>query len=158
VTFALSLLRRPRNVWRLRSFRRLYNGLRVRNSAEDRSRRLLRRWLTPAQRMQLDTSGFFEVVGSATGKRYRIYFGTVANIHELDETGRPTTGWCFAPQGYLASGDVMLAQKVALETDEPGALAVANPFLSGPLFRHPVMYDRPVPTDAPPPPDFVRVP
>ncbi len=37
-------------------------------------------------------------------------------------------GWCFAPKGYLVAGDVMLAQKIALETDERGALAVANRF------------------------------
>ena len=29
---------------------------------------------------------------------------------------------------HLVAGDVMLAQKIALETDERGALAVANKF------------------------------
>ena len=33
------------------------------------------------------------------------------------------------PLGYLVAGDVMLAQKIALETNEFGALAVANSFL-----------------------------
>ena len=33
---------------------------------------------------------------------------------------------CFAPDGYLVPGDVMLAQKIALETDELATLAVAN--------------------------------
>jgi hypothetical protein len=51
------------------------------------------------------------------------------NIHELDGAGLPCVGWCFAPKGYLVAGDVMLAQKIALETDERGALAVANKFL-----------------------------
>jgi hypothetical protein len=50
------------------------------------------------------------------------------NIHELDGAGRPRVGWCFAPEGHLVAGDVMLAQKIALETDERGALAVANRF------------------------------
>jgi len=54
------------------------------------------------------------------------------NIHELDGAGCPRVGWCFAPKGYLVAGDVMLAQKIALETDERGALAVANRFF---LFR-----------------------
>ena len=54
------------------------------------------------------------------------------NIHELDGAGLPCVGWCFAPKGYLVAGDVMLAQKIALETDERGALAVANRFF---LFR-----------------------
>ncbi len=53
---------------------------------------------------------------------------TGLNIHELDGAGRPRVGWCFAPKGHLVAGDVMLAQKIALETDERGALAVANRF------------------------------
>ena len=32
------------------------------------------------------------------------------------------------PMGHLVAGDVMLAQKIALETDENGARAVARPF------------------------------
>jgi hypothetical protein len=32
------------------------------------------------------------------------------------------------PEGYLVAGDVMLAQKIALETNELGALKVANNF------------------------------
>jgi hypothetical protein len=51
------------------------------------------------------------------------------NIHELDSAGRPHVGWCFAPKGHLVVGDVMLAQKIALETEERGALALANKFL-----------------------------
>ena len=34
--------------------------------------------------------------------------------------------WCFGPQGNLAVGDVMLAQKIALETIEVEELAKAN--------------------------------
>jgi hypothetical protein len=37
-------------------------------------------------------------------------------------------GWCFVPEGGLVAGDVMLAQKIALETNERAALAVANRF------------------------------
>ena len=37
-------------------------------------------------------------------------------------------GWCFVPLGYLVPGDVMLAQKIALETDEVAAVSVANRF------------------------------
>jgi len=43
------------------------------------------------------------------------------NIYELDGAGRPRVGWCFAPKGYLVAGDIMPAQKIALETDERGA-------------------------------------
>jgi hypothetical protein len=37
-------------------------------------------------------------------------------------------GWCFVPSGHLVAGDVMLAQKIALETNERAALVVANKF------------------------------
>jgi hypothetical protein len=50
------------------------------------------------------------------------------NICELDDAGRPRAGWCFVPNDNLVTGDVMLAQKIALETDERGALAVARNF------------------------------
>jgi hypothetical protein len=67
-------------------------------------------------------------VGCASGKRYRIHYGTSMNVHEIDEGGRPRAGWCFVPNIHLVAGDVMLAQKIALETNEHGALAVAKQF------------------------------
>ena len=48
------------------------------------------------------------------------------NIVELAANGRVRRRWCFAPEGALATGDVMLAQKIALETFELTALAIAN--------------------------------
>jgi hypothetical protein len=33
---------------------------------------------------------------------------------------------CFAPKGYLPIGDIMLAQKIALELFEADAIKVAN--------------------------------
>jgi hypothetical protein len=94
----------------------------------------LRRWLTTEQRAQFDTMNFFDVVGCQTGNRYRIHYGQSANIREMDEAGNPKMGWCFVPKGYLVPGDVMLAQKIALETDELAALAVANRFPPGPVL------------------------
>ena len=101
---------------------------------EARGLELLKEWLSPEQFAQYDAKSYFEVTGCHSGKRYRINHGTSMNIHELDGAGRPRVGWCFAPKGYLVAGDVMLAQKIALETDERGALAVANRFsvLTGP--------------------------
>lgn len=58
--------------------------------------------------------------------------GIVANVNEIDEYGRLGTGRCLVPLGGLAQGDVMLAQKIALETDESRALSVANSF-PGPI-------------------------
>jgi hypothetical protein len=48
------------------------------------------------------------------------------NVDELDSVGNRVCEWCFLPEGKLAAGDVMLAQKIALETFESQALAVAN--------------------------------
>src|SRR6195256_2219392 len=95
---------------------------------EARGLELLKEWLSPEQFARYDANSYFEVTGCHSGKRYRISHGTAMNIHELDGAGRPRFGWCFTPKGYLVAGDVMLAQKIALETDERAALAVANKF------------------------------
>ncbi|WP_349253876.1 hypothetical protein [Bradyrhizobium sp. CB2312] len=99
---------------------------------QGRALRLLRSWLSPEQRTEFDTGGYFDVVGCDSGKRYRIRRGTSGNVHEIDEYGRLGTGWCFVPLGGLIEGDVMLAQKIAIETDEERALSVANSF-PGPI-------------------------
>jgi hypothetical protein len=93
-----------------------------------RGRKLLREWLSSEQLAQYDAHDYFEVSGCYTGKRYRINHGVGMNIYELDQAGRPHAGWCFVPSADLVAGDVMLAQKIALETDEVGALAVAKNF------------------------------
>ena len=97
-----------------------------RSEAHERGMRLLRENLTPAQRAQYDRYGYFEVIGGRTGKRYRIRHGRSMNIDQLDKNGRRVCGWCFFPEGNLVTGDVMLAQKVALELFEVDALKIAN--------------------------------
>jgi hypothetical protein len=99
---------------------------RSRAPAEKKSIALLRSWLTPEQLNQWDTRGEFEVFGCDTGTRYRITTGTAMNVHQLDRTGKPFARWCFRPEGKLAVGDVLLAQKIALENMERRALALAN--------------------------------
>jgi hypothetical protein len=101
------------------------------NTREQRGLKLLREWLSQEQLAQYDAHGYFEVVGCQTGKRYRIYRGNGNNVIELDDAGLPRTGWCFLPCDHLVATDVMLAQKIALETDERGALAVAHNFTPG---------------------------
>jgi hypothetical protein len=86
--------------------------------------------LSHEQRAQFDAFECFDVTGSKSGKRYRIQHGVSANVHELDDAGHPILGWCFVPAGNLVPGDVMLAQKIALETNESGALSVAQQFLA----------------------------
>ena len=124
----LGFWRRPTDAAYARALLRFYRTVCGSNSAEVRGRRLLRRWLSQEQRTQFDATDFFDVVGCNTGKRYRIHYGQGANVRELDAAGNSKMGWCFVPKGYLVAGDVMLAQKIALETDELAALAVANRF------------------------------
>jgi hypothetical protein len=97
-----------------------------RSEAEKRAMLLLLSWLTPEQEKQWAARAEFEVIGSDTGTRYRITSRSIMNILQLDPAGRPTKRWCFAPVGGLAPGDVLLAQKIALETMEREALALAN--------------------------------
>ena len=99
---------------------------RPRSEAEQRAIVLLRSWLTPEQDKQWAERSEFEVIGCDTGTRYRITLRAVMNVHQLDPAGRTVAQWCFAPQGCLAPGDVLLAQKIALETMERKVLALAN--------------------------------
>jgi hypothetical protein len=108
---------------------------------EARGITLLRQWLSPEQQAQFDASKCFDVIGCDSGRRYRIRHGTETNVHELDDAGRPVIGWCFVPSGHLVAGDVMLAQKIALETNERAVLSVAN--------RFPVRVPRRTYSDAP---------
>jgi len=121
------LVRRSRS-----AVRKLYGNFFAQNTKEARGRRLLREWLSPDQRAQFDDKDYFEVVGCDSRRRYRIYnrltHRDVTNVYELDDAGRPKVGWCFLPNARLAAGDIMLAQKIALETNEHNALAVANGF------------------------------
>jgi hypothetical protein len=105
----------------------------VEQSAEAKGLLLMRQWLSDEQREQFDRTETFKVQGSDSRKCYLIRNKTGTNVFELDDNGRAIRGFCFAPCGNLARGDVMLAQKIALETGEKDALAVANSF---PVQRH----------------------
>ena len=94
--------------------------------AESRGLELLRANLSPAQLAMYEALGYFEVIGSSSGKTYRIERGQVLNISELDAKGHKVATLCFAPSGSICTSDCMLAQKLALECDEPTALRVAN--------------------------------
>jgi hypothetical protein len=91
-----------------------------------RAEKLLRAWLSPDQLDCYPRFGYFDVIGSASGRRYRICRGMSFNIHELDDDGDSTCKWCVVPVGPLAPGDLMLAQKIALETSERKVLRIAN--------------------------------
>jgi len=108
-----------------------------RRAAEERGLVLLKQWLSPAQLAQYENHGYFELTGGDSGKRYRIRPTHQMNVDELNERGVQTVSYCFGPEGGLPIGDVMLAQKIALENDEQAALALANlgnPHQSPPRF------------------------
>jgi hypothetical protein len=97
-----------------------------RRQAEQKGAALLRSWLTPEQAVLWGAHRHFYVVGSDTGTRYRIRHSKVMNVDELDSRGKLVAHWCFRPRGGLVVGDVVLAQKIALETMELETLAIAN--------------------------------
>ena len=94
--------------------------------AEQKAHALLCAWLSPEQAQQYNSQKQFEVIGSDTGTRYRIRHGRMVNIDQLDPAGKKICTWCVVPEENLAASDCMLAQKIALETFETKALAIAN--------------------------------
>lgn len=92
--------------------------------------------LSPEQRQSYLANETFRVLGSAGG-RYRVWPGRAGNVYALDTQGREVAKLCAHPQlgcfdglgrrlGFLPDQDVALAQMLALTSDEPGFLAVAN--------------------------------
>jgi|EndMetStandDraft_7_1072992.scaffolds.fasta_scaffold34554_2 hypothetical protein len=98
------------------------------STREERGVRLLREWLSPDQLESFDRTRSFVVVGCDSGRRYRISYGVQQNVYEIDQGGGEVTGLCFVPEGYLVAGDVMLSQKISLETNETATLKVARRF------------------------------
>ena len=97
-----------------------------RGEAAEKAQALLKEWLSLAQLAQYESNGYFDVTGSHSGKRYRIRRKEHRNIDELDGSGALVAVWCFGPEGYLPVGDIMLTQKITLETNEQAALVIAN--------------------------------
>lgn len=96
--------------------------------AERKGMELLLRNLSTRQVEQYKSFGYFDVVGSDSGRRYRIFHGRFGNVRELGPNDRLNIGKCFLPDGDLVAGDCMLAQKITLENRELEALRVALPF------------------------------
>ncbi len=93
--------------------------------ARERSFELLRSWLDPEQLASFQEHQFFEVTGGDTGVRYRLRPQSAFGIEAL--TGRRKGAlYCVVPAGAPALGDILLAQKIGLETAERATLARAN--------------------------------
>jgi hypothetical protein len=116
-------------------------------SAAEIAWRLLAEHLSPEQRREMDIKRGFTVTGGKTGVRYRIAQGRISNVQVLNKEGHVLAKLCFGPATYrdgyfreeLPDGDIMLAQKIALEDAElePQALRVANIRLSHSLRLYP---------------------
>ena len=104
-------------------------------AAQERAIQLLKQHLSPAQREQFEKLSYLYVTGGYSRNTYRIRHGVQMNVEQLDRSGRPIRRLCFMPQGYLAVGDVMLAQKLALELFEKEALEIANKGTHGMPFE-----------------------
>ena len=98
--------------------------------ARTKSIELLKSWLSPEQLGEYERFKYFSVVGSDSGKRYRLIEAKSYNILELSEAGEPNGNkFCVVPAQSVAMGDQLLAQKIWLETDETRTLKIANKIL-----------------------------
>jgi hypothetical protein len=111
---------------RLRLWSWLIRSFEERRQAERRAYELLCAHLTASQLAAFQAFGRFDVIGGDSGRRYVIRDAAVLNVDEMDKKGECATVWCFAPAGDLAQGDVLLAQKIALESFESEALRLAR--------------------------------
>lgn len=93
--------------------------------AKEKAKLILSEHLTEEQRAQLAREKFFVVRGSA-GRMFRVHEGRAGNVRLLSEDGRPVEQLCIHPTIACPDEDTMLAQKLAIETDEAAFYAKAN--------------------------------
>jgi hypothetical protein len=98
-------------------------GLMHDRRARERAMDLLVQHLTPAQRAEFERTCAFKV-RAKSGQLYRITYATTANIEVLEQPGMVVRRLCAGPLG-VPIPDVMLAQKLMLEGDEPAFLRIA---------------------------------
>lgn len=96
----------------------------ARESADQRAEELLFLFLTPEQRQEYKSKGYFET--SVNDTRYRINKGRAGNIFKLDGKGKATVRMCVHPSDYLPDGDNVLAQFLALHSDAAQLERTAN--------------------------------
>lgn len=93
-------------------------------AAKQKAEKLLLENLSAEQRDTLVKRGFF-YLHLQNGKKYRLDRHTHGNVYLVDEENRLVRKFCAQPSGVPAD-DAILAQKLALETDEQSFLRVAN--------------------------------
>lgn len=95
------------------------------DGAAERAMALLHSCLNDEQRDMLRTRKKFRIVSNLLNI-FEIRLFKTHNIYKLDLNGQAVENWCVLPKGDLALGDVLLAQKVWLETDEADTAKYAN--------------------------------
>jgi hypothetical protein len=99
--------------------RRSMDALARRRQARVRAEALLLAWLSPDQRAQYRSRGWFEVT-TASGRRYRVMPSGVVRVEPR------RSGYCIEAVSPVPVADEMLANKLLLETDERRFLATAH--------------------------------
>jgi hypothetical protein len=98
----------------------------INHQPEIKAIKLLKEWLSPSQLAQYEEHNYFDVIGSDTGRKYRILNNAYSfNVLEISNRGSTIIRYCFVPEGTTFH-DTQLAQKIALETNEKEALKIAN--------------------------------
>lgn len=97
-------------------------------TAQSRAIDLLLTILPPEQHQRYRENEIIEVVGSH-GNLYRIYPGSVGNVHWIKSDGTVGGRLCAHPDmvdGWLPNADIALAQMLALQTNEAEFVRKAN--------------------------------
>ena len=110
------------------------------DAREARGITLLREWLSPMQRAQFDATKYFEVVGCDTGRRYRIHYGTVTNVHQIDASGQLQDGTKFEGVAGL--------RQILNERSDQFVYTLTEKLLTFALGRGADWYDAPAIRDA----------
>lgn len=97
---------------------------REQKEADGRALRLLRQFLTSEQAQELDAHGHIHVTGQDR-LTYRIVLKGHHNVF-LIRDGRAVEEFCVVSRDSLPLHDLMLAQKLMLETDLQGFMRIAN--------------------------------
>jgi hypothetical protein len=96
-----------------------------RDNASWRAHELLLRHLTPNQREDYEWDKRF-TVKTKRGHRYVIGQARCQNVLRVNKRGKPMRVYCVTVHGGVPMGDVLLAQKLMLESDEDHFLKVAR--------------------------------
>ncbi len=96
-----------------------------RDEVELRARNLLLSCLTPEQRAMYEKEFKFRVV-SNLGNVFELHRKRMHGVFKLDMQGNRIEEWCVTPHGRIPVDDILLSQKLMLETDEAALRSESN--------------------------------